>query len=100
MTKQGVNALKMIREKIDLIDYKIHDLLNQRANFALKIATLKIQQDGENTNFFRPEREAEILRKIGEYNKGPLSSQAVANIFHTIMQECLAIQQTRQNKND
>lgn len=84
--------LQQQRELIDEIDYKIHDLLNERAKLALEIAKIKINKEGKFTDFYRPEREAEILQQIHEYNRGPLSDKAVANIFKVIMQECLAIQ--------
>ncbi len=87
--------LNLLRKKIDAIDYQIHDLLNNRAKLALEVAKVKIANAnaGELTEFHRPEREAEILRRISEHNTGPLSATAVAAIFKCIMQECLAIQE-------
>lgn len=85
-------ALKKLRQKIDDIDYQIHDLLNQRAEYALEIAKAKVKQEGELTKFYRPEREAEILERITAYNKGPLDVKAVAAIFKIIMKKCRDLQ--------
>ncbi|WP_082160436.1 chorismate mutase [Candidatus Coxiella mudrowiae] len=48
---------------MDEIDYQIHDLLNQRAQYALEIVKVKIAEDGKLTKFYRPKRKAEILEK-------------------------------------
>ncbi len=85
-------ALKNARNKIDAIDYKIHDLLNERAAIALDVANIKIQQGGELVEFYRPEREAEILEKVAEYNQGPLNDKAVTAIFRDIMAACRQLQ--------
>lgn len=81
------------REAIDQIDYQIHNLLNERGAHAIEIAKLKIADGAETLeDFYRPEREAEILSKISEHNEGPLNDYAVANIFRVIMSECLNLQ--------
>lgn len=85
--------LEKLRNQIDSIDYKIHDLINERAKIALEIGSIKLQKDGANTEFYRPEREKQILDQISEYNQGPLGATAIHNIFKIIMQECLLLQQ-------
>lgn len=84
--------LQKLRKKIDDIDYQIHDLLNKRAKQALKIAEIKVKEDGELVNFYRPERETQILNQISEYNTGPLTSKAISKIFNSIMNECRNLQ--------
>ena len=88
-------SLVNLRKKIDEIDYKVHDLLNERAKIALQVGKIKVENKDTKTEFYRPEREREILEKISKYNKGPLSDQAVANIFKTIISECLLIQKQK-----
>ena len=44
-------------------------------------------------NFYRPEREAQILKKVIEQNKGPLSEEEMARLFREIMSACLALEQ-------
>ena len=85
-------TLQDIRNDIDKIDYRIHDLLNERAQLAIKVGKIKIQEDNEKTEFFRPDREREILTAISQYNKGPLSDEAIVNIFKIIIHECLQLQ--------
>ena len=90
--KTTEQQLKNVRDDIDDIDYQIHDLLNARATLALKVAKIKMAESGDATDFYRPGRETEILARIKSYNKGPLSADAVANIFKSIMKECLQLQ--------
>lgn len=89
--------LSDLRKKIDQLDYQIHDLLNERATLALKIADTKVEAT-QLHDFYRPERETQILQQITDYNKGPLSAQAIASIFKAIMKECLNIQEAKYPK--
>jgi chorismate mutase / prephenate dehydratase len=93
-----MTELIKLRERIDQLDFQIHDLLNERAKIALQVADAKIAEDAGFTDFYRPERESEILQNISAYNKGPLSDAAVASIFKAIMKECLQIQEERYPK--
>lgn len=93
-----MSELAILREKIDRIDYQIHDLLNERAKLALQVADAKISEDANLRDFYRPEREAQILEQIAAYNKGPLSTTVIAEIFKTIMKECLKIQEEKYPK--
>lgn len=83
--------LQNIREEIDQLDQQIQDLINQRASCAQKVAEIKIQA-GESEHFYRPEREAQILRTIESRNKGPLSGKEMARLFREIMSACLALE--------
>lgn len=93
-----MSELKQLRDKIDRLDYHIHDLLNERASIALQVADAKVAENASLSDFYRPEREAEILQKITAYNKGPLSAEAIASIFKAIMKECLHIQEEKYPK--
>ncbi|MGO3858990.1 prephenate dehydratase [Neisseriaceae bacterium CLB008] len=75
------------RAAIDQIDQTIVKLLNERAGHAQAIGVLK----GSGV-VYRPEREAEVLRRIKAINPGPLPDEAVARLFREIMSECLAIE--------
>lgn len=77
--------LTEIREKIDQLDEKLTDLLNQRASLALLAAKIKM---AEQTDFYRPDREAQVLKRIGLQNQGPLPQKSLFNIFRVIMTEC------------
>lgn len=85
--------LAVLREKIDIMDYRIHDLLNQRAGLCLKVSEVKIKHGGPNVEFYRPERERVILDQVKAHNTGPLSDKAVSDIFETVIAECRTLQQ-------
>ena len=75
------------RTAIDNIDNQLLDLMNERAKHARAIGELK----GTGV-VYRPEREAQVLRRIKAFNTGPLTDEAVARLFREIMSECLAIE--------
>lgn len=83
--------LDQIRERIDALDGQIHDLLNERAEAAMEVARVKLAAD-PNAVFYRPEREAQVLRNIKERNQGPLDDEEVARLFREIMSACLALE--------
>lgn len=75
-----------LREKIDAVDDKVMALLRRRAELALEVGEVKKKSGG---GFSRPEREAEILRRLGNAG-GPLSKSAVRAIYREIISACLA----------
>ena len=79
--------LKQYRNQIDAIDEQILKLVNERAKLAQQIGGLK--EDGV---IYRPEREAQVLRRLQVNNTGPLSSEAVSNIFRGVMSNCRALE--------
>ena len=92
--------LDQLRQQIDGIDVQIQELLSQRAQCAQKVAEVKLKEferqngkaDLSQVMFYRPEREAQVLRKVMERNKGPLEAKTVAHIFREIMSACLALE--------
>jgi chorismate mutase / prephenate dehydratase len=84
--------LTNIRENIDSIDARIHALLNERARFAQQVGISKTAT-GKAVDFYRPEREAEVLRKALKRNEGPLRDEEIARLFREIMSACLAQQE-------
>lgn len=82
------DEIKKLRYEIDEIDKKIQHLLNKRVSIAQQIAHLK--SNAQNQDFYRPEREAQVLRIIMDRNEGPLSDKAVAALFREIMAVTLA----------
>jgi len=93
MVNKTPQALIDIRNQIDSIDKKLLELFNQRARFAEQVAKIKKGSDGDKAVFYRPEREAQVLRKVMEENQGPLPDEAVALIFRELMSSCLALEQ-------
>src|ERR1700687_5787428 len=84
--------LGKIRERIDSIDARIQELLNERARFAQLVGISKTTT-GKAVDFYRPEREAEVLRKALKRNRGPLRNEEIARLFREIMSACLAQQE-------
>ncbi|MDY0065097.1 MAG: prephenate dehydratase [Steroidobacteraceae bacterium] len=85
--------LDAIRERIDDIDRSIQALLNDRARLAQQVGLSKTAQGLSTADFYRPEREAEVLRNVIERNKGPLSNEELVRLFREIMSACLAQQE-------
>ncbi len=81
------DKLKQCRDQIDAIDEQILALVNARAQLAREIGSLK--DDGV---IYRPEREAQVLRRLMEHNQGPLSGEAVSAIFRGVMSNCRALE--------
>jgi len=81
--------LAALREKIDAVDHKIQGLLNERAGIAQQVAVAK-GGDARSVDFFRPEREAQVLRAIVDRNEGPLTDEEMVRLFREIMSACLA----------
>jgi chorismate mutase/prephenate dehydratase len=84
-------ALTAIRARIDELDRQIQDLLNERASAAQEVAHIKQSSDPDAV-FYRPEREAQVLRAVKERNQGPLGDEVMARLFREIMSECLALE--------
>lgn len=83
------DPLTEIRTRIDEIDKSIQALVSERASCAAEVAKVK-QQQGETGHFYRPEREAQVLRAVMQRNTGPLADESMAGIFREIMAACLA----------
>ena len=81
-----------VRQHIDEIDRQIQALINERAKFAQQIGVSKGEM-AEAVDYYRPEREAEVLRAVIERNEGPLSDEEMLRLFREIMSACLAQQE-------
>lgn len=69
-----------IRKNIDKIDGEILKLLNDRADWALKIKKTSLGKTP-----IRPERESAVVREMVEKNQGPLPSSAIRQIYTQII---------------
>lgn len=85
-------TLESLRSRIDEIDRRLHELLNARGRLAMDIARVKAHAG--DTAFYRPEREAQILREIVARNEGPLPDAEIARLFREIMSATLALEAT------
>ena len=90
------DALEKLRARIDAIDGKLLELFNQRARCAVDVAEVKrALSDGgdEGLNFFRPDREAQVIKRLKSLNRGPLSDDEVGRLIREVMSACLALEQ-------
>ena len=84
--------LAQVREQIDGIDRRIQELIAQRAGFALQVGKAKGKLAAA-VAYYRPEREAQVLRMVVDRNEGPLSDEVLVHVFREIMSACLAQQE-------
>ena len=87
----SADKLEDLRGRIDALDEQIQALINARAECARDVATVKLSQ-GEDPRFYRPEREALILRRVSERNDGPMPDETMVRLFREIMSACLALE--------
>ena len=92
MSTDGNDRLDETRRRIDALDSEIQRLISERARLAWEAGRSK----GESTqavDYYRPEREAAVLRGVLERNQGPLSDSEMLRLFREIMSACLAQQE-------
>ena len=87
---EGLN-LDQLRAQIDACDDQLLALLSQRAAVSQAIGAAKRAED-PNAAIYRPEREAQVLRRLEGNNRGPLPGAALKTIFHEIMSASSALQ--------
>ncbi|MDR1708105.1 MAG: chorismate mutase, partial [Candidatus Accumulibacter sp.] len=85
------DELNEVRGEIDGIDAQLLELLNRRARCAQKVGEIKARR-GESGFVYRPEREAQVLRRIRGMNAGPLPDENVVGFFRELMSACLALE--------
>lgn len=85
-------SLDGVRQRIDELDAKIQALISDRARLAAVVRESKGQLENA-VDYYRPEREAEVLRAVRERNRGPISDAEMLRLFREIMSVCLAQQE-------
>jgi chorismate mutase / prephenate dehydratase len=84
--------LPAIRDRIDALDEQIQALIAERAGLAAAVRAAKGDL-GAGSAYYRPDREAQVLRRVIERNDGPLSDAVMLRLFREIMSACLAQQE-------
>ncbi|MEW5891690.1 MAG: prephenate dehydratase [Pseudomonadota bacterium] len=82
-------TLEQLRAQIDALDERILQLLNERAKLAQAVGHVK-----GGSLIYRPEREAQVLRRLMEANPGPLPNEAVRRLFQEVMSACRALERS------
>ncbi|MBF2718748.1 MULTISPECIES: prephenate dehydratase [unclassified Psychrobacter] len=98
-TANEKDFLDNIRQNIDAVDCEIQTLINNRAKLAQQVATVKKNHiannpaaDNSNPIFYRPEREAQVLKAVMARNTGPIADEKMARLFREIMSVCLDLE--------
>ena len=81
------DKLKSLREKIDAVDARLVKLLAERGRIVEQVGRVK-----QGVGVYRPDREAEVLRRVADLNPGPLPDEALQRIFTEIMSACRALE--------
>ena len=90
------DALDELRQRIDAIDEELLELFNRRAECAVAVAAVKRERSAgseESIDYFRPDREAQVIKRIKSLNRGPLSDDEVGRLVREVMSACLALEQ-------
>jgi len=82
------DEIARLRKDIDTLDSELLSLLNRRAGLAQRVGELK-----QGAPAYRPEREAEILRRMAADNPGPLPGDRVATVFREVISACRGMEQ-------
>src|SRR5688572_26304781 len=90
--KSAQPDLAAVREQIDGIDREIQSLIAQRALWARQVGKAKGKLAAA-IEYYRPEREAQVLRRVVDRNDGPLADDVLVRLFREIMSACLAQQE-------
>jgi chorismate mutase len=77
------------RSRIDEIDRKLVELLNERSQCALEIGKIK-RESGQP--LYQPERERQVLDAAERANRGPLSEAAIRRLFERILDEARSVE--------
>ncbi len=89
---KGDPALDEVRSRIDGIDGQIQSLIQERARFASQVGKAKGPLKAA-IDYYRPEREAQVLRMVVDRNEGPLADEVLVRLFREVMSACLAQQE-------
>ena len=87
--QQNAPTITDLRDRIDGIDDRIVELLNERARVVIEVGRLK---SGSNQEFHVPGRERQIYERLLGLNPGPFPSDALKSIYREIISACLALE--------
>jgi len=91
-TDEAPLDLVAVRAQIDGIDREIQSLIADRALWARQVGKAKGKLAAA-VDYYRPEREAQVLRRVVDRNEGPLADDVLVRLFREIMSACLAQQE-------
>jgi|GEM_PF-4232196 len=86
------NSLDSIRQKIDAIDHKMHDLLMQRADIVQEIIAAKKESFNTDPTIYRPAREAFVLKSLLSRHQGTLPHSVIIGMWRSLLSAFCAMQ--------
>ena len=95
--EESLRALAESRKKIDEIDVKLLELLNQRTSAVEAIGQAK---ESLGMPIYEPKREEDVFRNVTDHNSGPLTTDAVKSIFERIIDEMRTLQRMRRQQRE
>ena len=94
--QESSRALRACRERIDKVDERIVELLNERTSIVQEIGRIKSEA---HLAVYEPRREDEVFANVTAINSGPLPDAALRRIFERIIDEMRKVQKDRMEKN-
>ena len=88
----SMDELAECRRKIDALDMRLLELLNERTRIVEQIGRIKQHL---SLPIYEPRREEDVFRNVTANNSGPLSSEAVKRVFERIIDEMRNIQKDK-----
>ena len=88
----ATGALARCRERIDEIDRRLVELLNERTSIVEEIGRVKREA---KLAIYEPKRESQVFDNITSHNGGPLTADGVKRIFERIIDEMRRVQKDR-----
>lgn len=83
------DALAPLRKRIDELDEKLVKLINERAKVVVEVGRIK---KGGNSPVYVPERERQVMERIGKLNQGPLPNTCLEAIWRELMSGSFALE--------
>jgi chorismate mutase/prephenate dehydratase len=89
VTESIEQRLGKLRERIDEVDQRLLELLNRRAEISLEVGRIKAE---DRSQVFKPFREQEVLRRLGDINPGPLPEKHLQAIYREVLSSSRRLQ--------
>src|SRR5258708_8162543 len=83
-------ALDALRTRIDQLDQRLVELLNERSRLVVKVGKHKRDR---GIPIYAPHREAQVLQNVLNASKGPLSARATEGSYRELMTAAFALEQ-------
>ncbi len=81
--------IRFLREKIEAVDDEILRLLNHRAQIVQEVGKVKSKI---NMDYYSPNREEAILKRLESQNSGPFPRWGVPSVFREVISACRSLE--------